>query len=91
MCFNFVLNRRFSFSAARGGSWVRQFLGFIAASSVGALVNYGTAMFVLSKAPGLRPQVAALIGIAVGTALNFGASRYLVFRSSHVRARRPLE
>jgi dolichol-phosphate mannosyltransferase len=91
MCFNFVLNRRFSFSAARGGSWLRQFLGFIAASSVGALVNYVTAMFVLSKAPGLRPQVAALIGIAVGTALNFGASRYLVFRSSHVRARRPLE
>ena len=33
MCFNFVLNRRFSFSLARGGSWLRQFFGFVAASS----------------------------------------------------------
>jgi dolichol-phosphate mannosyltransferase len=91
MCFNFVLNRRFSFSAARGGSWMRQFVAFIAASSVGALVNYATATLVLSRAPGMRPQLAALIGIIVGTSLNFVASRYLVFRSSHVRARRPLD
>src|SRR5204863_2286130 len=38
MCFNFVLNRRFSFSAARRGSWWRQFIAFTAASSVGALI-----------------------------------------------------
>lgn len=31
------------------------------------------------------PQAAALFGIAVGTGLNFVASRYLVFRSTHVR------
>jgi dolichol-phosphate mannosyltransferase len=85
MCFNFVLNRRFSFSAARGRSWVRQFVSFLAASSVGALVNYGTAVFALDHIPGLRPQLAALMGIAVGTTLNFIASRYLVFRTSHIR------
>ena len=88
MCFNFVLNRRFSFATARHGSWFRQFVGFLAASSVGAMVNYGTAVFALGHVSGLRPQTAALIGIAVGTALNFVASRYLVFRAAHVRVRR---
>jgi len=29
--------------------------------------------------------VAALIGIAVGTLFNFTASRYLVFRGTHIR------
>jgi dolichol-phosphate mannosyltransferase len=88
MCFNFVLNRRFSFSASGRGVWWRQFIGFVLASSVGALVNYTTVVVILGRFPGLRPQLAALAGIAVGTALNFVASRYLVFYASHVRARR---
>ena len=85
MCFNFVLNRRFSFSLARGGSWLRQFFAFVAASSVGALINYGTTLFALGRGMGMRPQVAALLGIAAGTMFNFVASRYLVFRTSHIR------
>jgi dolichol-phosphate mannosyltransferase len=90
MCSNFVLNRRFSFSEARHGkSWPRQFLTFLAASSLGALVNYATALFLLKHVAALPPQVAALAGIAVGTGLNFVASRYLVFRSTHVRPPRP--
>lgn len=89
MCFNFVLNRRFSFSAARRGSWPRQFVAFIAASSLGALVNYGTVMFLLRRFPGFYPQLAALVGIAAGTLLNFVASRYFVFRLSHIRSRNP--
>ncbi|HET9371913.1 MAG TPA: glycosyltransferase family 2 protein [Vicinamibacterales bacterium] len=87
MCFNFVLNRRFSFSEARHGSRVRQFFGFVAASSVGAAVNYAVTMFMLSHPMGMRPQAAALIGIAAGTLFNFVTSRYLVFRMSHVRPR----
>jgi dolichol-phosphate mannosyltransferase len=85
MCFNFVLNRRFSFSGARRGSWPRQFVGFVAASSVGAALNYATTVFLLARVPTMRPQAAALVGIAVGTLLNFVASRYLVFRAEHVR------
>ena len=87
MCFNFVLNRRFSFSEARHGSRVRQFFGFVAASSVGAAVNYAVTMFMLSHPMGMRPQAAALVGIAAGTLFNFVTSRYLVFRMSHVRPR----
>jgi len=85
MCFNFVLNRRFSFSAARHRPWLRQFAGFVAASSVGALINYATTLFVAARIPGIRLQVAALIGIAVGTIFNFAASRYMIFRVSHIR------
>ncbi len=85
MCFNFVLNRRFSFSAARHRPWLRQFLGFVAASSLGALINYATTMFIAARVVGIRLQVAALIGIAVGTIFNFAASRYMIFRVSHVR------
>ena len=87
MCFNFALNRRFSFSGARGSAWLRQLMAFVAASSVGALINYATTLFVLARAPAMRPQLAALIGIVVGTAFNFLASRYMVFRTAHIRRR----
>ncbi len=85
MTFNFVLNRRFSFSFARGGSWVLQYLRFAAASSFGALINYALTLLFLSRVPAAAPQVAALFGIAVATGVNFVASRYLVFRAQHVR------
>jgi dolichol-phosphate mannosyltransferase len=88
MCFNFVLNRRFSFAAARHRAWPRQFIKFVAASSLGALINYAVTVIVHTRAPGMRPQLAALLGIAIGTAFNFAASRYLVFRASHIRAQR---
>jgi dolichol-phosphate mannosyltransferase len=85
MCFNFVLNRRFSFSAARHRPWLQQLIGFLGASSFGALVNYGTTLWLMARIPHLQTQVAALAGIAVGTGINFLASRYLVFRATHVR------
>jgi dolichol-phosphate mannosyltransferase len=85
MCFNFVLNRRFSFSLARRRPWVPQFLSFLAASSVGAFINYATTLLVLAQLTGARPQTAAAIGIAAGTSFNFITSRYLVFRLSHIR------
>lgn len=89
MCFNFVLNRRFSFSASRHRAWPRQFVAFVGASSLGAIVNYVCAVQLLARVNGISPQLASLAGIAVGTALNFAASRYLVFRATHVRVERP--
>ena len=81
---NFALNRRFSFSYARGGSIVRQFVGFVLACSVGAVVNYAVTMGVWEAVP--LHQLAAAIGVAAGTAFNFVASRFLVFRKTHVKA-----
>jgi dolichol-phosphate mannosyltransferase len=85
VCFNFVLNRRFSFSLARQRPWIPQFFSYMAASSIGALINYAVTLFVLARITGLRPQAAAMIGIAAGTSFNFVTSRYLVFRLSHIR------
>jgi dolichol-phosphate mannosyltransferase len=90
MFFNFLLNRRFSFSATRHQSWFRQFVAFTVASSFGALINYAATVSALARMPTMRPQLAALIGIIVGTAFNFTASRYFVFRASHVRPQKPL-
>jgi dolichol-phosphate mannosyltransferase len=85
MGFNFILNRRFSFGESRKASWIRQFVGFMAACSVGALINYVVTLLFMGRSFAMRPQFAALFGIAAATAFNFIASRYLVFRSSHIR------
>ncbi len=83
MLSNFVLNRRFSFSYARSGSWWRQLLGFLAASSVGACVNYATVLATLHLWPVLMhlPQAASLVGIMAGLLFNFFISRYFVFKA----------
>jgi dolichol-phosphate mannosyltransferase len=83
LLWNFMLNRRFSFSYARDRSIVRQFLGFTAACSVGALVNYFTTTSLWPLMP--YRQLAAVIGVVAGTAFNFTASLFLVFRAKHVR------
>jgi dolichol-phosphate mannosyltransferase len=85
MGFNFVLNRRFSFGESRRDSWIKQFVGFMTACSVGALINYAITLLFMGESFALAPQLAALVGIAAATAFNFVASRYLVFRSSHIR------
>ena len=83
MFWNFGLNRRFSFSYARDQSIVRQFFGFVAACSVGAVVNYFTTMALWEV---IRyKQLAAIIGVAAGTFFNFAASRFVIFRSKHIR------
>ena len=85
MCTNFALNRRFSFVSGRQGRWFRQLLAFAAASSLGAVVNYATTLFIHGRLVEAPLQVAALTGIAAGTGFNFLMSRYLVFRRAHVR------
>lgn len=83
MVSNFILNREFTFSYARTGPFWRQMFGFIAASSVGAVVNYATVLVLLHAWPVLErlPQIASVVGILAGLVFNFFASRYLVFRA----------
>jgi dolichol-phosphate mannosyltransferase len=83
MLWNFGLNRRFSFSYARDRSIVRQFFGFVAACSIGAVVNYFTTMGLWNITR--YKQLAALVGVAAGTFFNFAASRFVIFRTKHVK------
>jgi dolichol-phosphate mannosyltransferase len=83
MLTNFFLNRRFSFSYARHRSIVGQFFGFIAACSVGAVVNYITTIELWQLLQ--FKQLAAILGVAAGTFFNFVASRFVIFRAKHVK------
>ncbi|MEM6392984.1 MAG: glycosyltransferase family 2 protein [Planctomycetota bacterium] len=82
---NFLLNRRFTFSYARESSWLRQFLGFCGACALGAGVQFAVAAYLVHTYPDFIPQLAATIGVVAGTAFNFIANRYLVFKKQHVR------
>ncbi len=85
---NFLLNRRFTFSYAKDGNFWKQFAGFLAASAVGAAVNYFVALAVrLHLLPESRYslQLAALFGIASGMLFNFLGNRYVVFRKRYIR------
>jgi dolichol-phosphate mannosyltransferase len=83
MLWNFVLNRRFSFSYARDRPIVRQFFGYIAACSLGAAVNYVATLWLWESFQ--HKQIPALIGVLLGTGFNFTANRFVIFRSKHVR------
>lgn len=80
MVSNFALNRRFTFSYARSGPLLQQFVGFVAACLLGAIVNYALALALLAQFPGLPPQLASLAGIVAGSGLNFLFNRFAVFR-----------
>jgi dolichol-phosphate mannosyltransferase len=84
MVSNFVLNRRFTFSYARHEPIIKQFFGFCGASSIGAIVNYFTTLFVLVYFPSVYPQVAALVGVLAGTGFNFSINRYLIFKKDNL-------
>jgi dolichol-phosphate mannosyltransferase len=87
MVSNFLLNRRFSFLYARSRSAWQQFIGFVSACSVGAVVNY-LATIGISQWVSV-PQLAATLGVVAGTGFNFLASRYWVFRVRHVAEKPP--
>ncbi|NJK88450.1 MAG: GtrA family protein [Myxococcales bacterium] len=83
------MNRLTAFRYARGGDIWKQFVGFCLASSGGALVQFTVATYVLTLYPPLRPQGAALVGIAAGMLINFTVNRYFVFKAKHPVAPKP--
>ncbi len=87
MIWNFALNRRLSFSYARDRSIVKQFLGFVAACAVGAVVNYlvTTHFWQIWR----YKQLASTFGVLAGTVFNFVANRFVVFRAKHVKPKEP--
>jgi putative flippase GtrA len=78
-----LLNRRFTFAHHASPNWVREWMHYVAANSVGAIVNNGVyAILVLSVALfSKEPVLAVAVGSLAGLLFNFTASRALVFRS----------
>lgn len=84
---NFLLNRRFTFSYARGGNILKQFMGFVGASVIGMVVNYGVSLYLLERVlePGRGAvYLASLAGILAGMLFNFLGNRYVVFRKRYI-------
>jgi putative flippase GtrA len=80
-------NRNLTFSehAASGGAaeLAREWLKFMAANGVGALVNYATYTLCVSFAPAPfgNPLLATAIGVGVGLVFNFTLSKRFVFQA----------
>lgn len=81
MLSNFVLNRWITFSYARHRNVWKQLVGFLAGSSMGAVVNFLVTLYLLYQFPSLEdlPQPASIAGILSGLAFNYAFSRYIVF------------
>ena len=77
-----LLNRRFTFAHHASPNWLREWLHYVAANSIGAVVNNGVyVLLVLSMALFSRePVLAVAAGSLAGLVFNFTASRALVFR-----------
>lgn len=78
-----LLNRRFTFAQHASPNWLREWLHYVAANSIGAVVNNGVyALLVLTVAIfSKEPVFAVAIGSLAGLIFNFTASRALVFRA----------
>ncbi len=78
-----LLNRKFTFAHRARHNWIREWLHYVAANSVGAAVNNGVyVLLVLTVALfSKEPVLAVAMGSLAGLIFNFTASRYLVFRA----------
>jgi dolichol-phosphate mannosyltransferase len=85
-------NRTLTFrhAAARGSAKAIGFewLRFVAANSLGAVVNFGTyaALLHLAPAPFSNPYLATLCGVGIGMLFNFVTSRTVVFSAKGVNS-----
>ena len=81
MTFNFAVNNVLTYRdrRLRGLGWLRGWLSFNLACSVGAFMNVGLATY-LNEVSGTR-YLAALGGIAVGAAWNYAVTKRFTWHS----------
>ena len=79
---NWALNRIWTFRDAKRGGLVRQWLMFLAANTLGFVLNYGTYLVLIALVPlcARQPVYAVAAGVVAGLFANFSLSRRLVFR-----------
>jgi putative flippase GtrA len=81
--FTWAMNRWFTFSDGRPP--LRQWATFLAANSVGGVVNYAVyaALVAFSPLVSAYPVIGVAGGSIAGLAFNFSASKWVVFRKHH--------
>lgn len=82
MTWNFILNRRVTFSYSQNDAILKQYLKFICSCGIGAIISWSTTILLSENVSIFATHVllSAFIGIIAGTLSNFGLSRHWVFR-----------
>lgn len=82
MTVTWLLNRSVTFRDRRDQPLWQEYLRFAAVNGIGNLANLGvyTALVESVAIFGRVPELATLVGTAVGVIFNFTGSKYLVFR-----------
>jgi putative flippase GtrA len=81
--FTWWMNRRFTFREHADPRVAHEWLRFLAANSLGGLLNYATYALLVStyRSVAEMPVLAVAAGSIAGLSANFVMSRYLVFRA----------
>jgi len=82
LTWNFSLNRRLTFSYARHGSLVRQFLTYAVSNALGIALSFTLRLYLPAHFGFFQSHrlAAAVVGIVSATGISFTMSRWLVFR-----------
>ena len=91
LVWNFLLNRRLTFSYAREGSIVRQFLTYALGNALGIALSFSIRLYLPGQVEFFNRHrlAAALVGIVVATGISFSMSRWVVFRRRTVATPQP--
>ena len=85
MTFTWWGNRNLTFhdhKAFGAAAMAREWMRFVAANLLGALINYGSfaALVHFAPTPANNPYLATAVGVGIGLLFNFTLSKRLVFR-----------
>ncbi len=84
LTWNFLLNRRLTFSYARQGSVVRQYVTYALSNALGIGLSFSLRLILPRQFAFFQRHklAAAVVGIVAATAISFSMSRWVVFRRS---------
>ena len=93
LCWNFTLNRYLTFSYAKGGSVVRQFLKYALSNGIGIALSFTLRLLLPMRVPFFSKHrlAAAVVGIVAATGISFSMARWLVFRPLPAEASEPIQ
>ncbi len=83
LTWNFSLNRRLTFSYARHGSIVRQYLAYALSNALGIALSFGLRLYLPANVAFFHHHrlAAAVVGIVTATGISFSMARWVVFHA----------